>query len=263
MAAHHDGLDAAFDVRGFLEVADRLHGGWGRLRVDCEAETPRNPDQGLSSNRIQPEEVMKRPTSPILFVAAAAALLIVLAGCASTRVDAQWKDPQARSFKGATVLVVCEAYETTVRRLCQDQLVAEVKATGAKPVVAADAPMANPYRPTPPAQWVSAARSAGASAILSVAVEPGPVVTRPGVSIGVGLGGGFGGGGFGGVGVSAPVGPGQSMTGYLVDAQIADANDGKSLWSAKINVEGSTDVNGQMRDLARSVTGAAQKAGLL
>jgi hypothetical protein len=205
---------------------------------------------------------MKRPTSPLLFAAAALALLVVLAGCASTRVEAQWKDPQARSYKGATVLVVCEAYEITIRRLCQDELVAQLKTLGAKPIRALDAPVGNPYRPTPPAEWVPAARSAGAGAILSVAVEPGPVISKPGMSIGVGLGGGSG-GGFGGFGVSAPVGPGQTMTGYLGDAQISDAADGQLKWSAKVSTEGSTDVNGQMRDLSKSVTDAAQKSGLL
>jgi hypothetical protein len=158
--------------------------------------------------------------------------------------------------------VVCEAYETTIRRLCQDELVAELTTLGAKPVRALDKPTGNPYRPTPPAEWAPAARSTGASAILSVAVEPGPVISKPGMSIGVGIGGGSG-GGFGGFGVSAPVGPGQTMTGYLGDAQISDGANGRLMWSAKVSTEGSTDVAGQMRDLARSVTGTAQKAGLL
>lgn len=205
---------------------------------------------------------MKRPTSPLLFAAAALALLVMLAGCASTRVEAQWKDPQARSYKGATVLVVCEAYETTIRRVCQDELVAALTSVGARPVRALDKPTGNPYRPTPPAEWVPAARSVGASAILSVAVEPGPVISKPGMSVGVGIGGGSG-GGFGGFGVSAPVGPGQTMTGYLGDAQISDGADGRLMWSAKASTEGSTDVNGQMRDLSKSLTDAAQKAGLL
>jgi hypothetical protein len=223
-----------------------------------------NPEEPADEAFLQQEteDTMKRPTSPWLCAAAVLSLLAMLAGCASTRVDAQWKDPQARSFKGATVLVVCEAYETTIRRLCQDELVSELKKLGARPVITADAPMPSPYRPTPPAQWAPVARTAGATAILSVAVEPGPVYTKPGMSIGVGMGGGSG-GGFGGFGVSAPVGPGQTMTGYLGDAQISDANDGRLMWSAKTSTEGSTDINGQMRDLAQSVTGAAQKAGLL
>jgi hypothetical protein len=206
---------------------------------------------------------MKQP-KPLSMVLAGAAALALLSGCASTRVDAQWRDSQqpSRSYRGEKVLVVCEAYDTVIRRLCQDQMVAEVSARGAKPVVVAEGPMPNPWRPTPPDQLVPIARSAGASAVLSAALEPGNATVKPGFSVGFGLGG-FGGGGFGGVGVSAPIGGGQAMSGFSADTQFTDAGSSKLLWTARVSSDASTNVNEQMNELAKAIVDAAQKAGLL
>src|SRR5207248_11166547 len=47
-----------------------------------------------------------------------------LAGCASTQLEAQWVDPQLAhgTLRGARVLIACDAAETVVKRICQDQL---------------------------------------------------------------------------------------------------------------------------------------------
>lgn len=65
---------------------------------------------------------------------AAGALFFV--GCASTKLDAQWVDPQFKghSLRGAKVLVVCEAADLAIKRICQDQVAAQVAALDATPV---------------------------------------------------------------------------------------------------------------------------------
>ena len=61
---------------------------------------------------------------------AGALSLGMLAGCASTRLDAQWADPQrgASPLHGARVMVACEAYDDVVARLCLDRLNDEIVA---------------------------------------------------------------------------------------------------------------------------------------
>ena len=50
---------------------------------------------------------------------------------------------------GERVLVASEAYEAVVKRLCQEQLAAEVVAHGATPVIAPDLANASPGRALP------------------------------------------------------------------------------------------------------------------
>jgi len=201
---------------------------------------------------------------------AAAALLaataVVLAGCASTKVVAEWADPQfaGRSLKGEKVLVVCDANETVVRRICQDQLAAHLTASGAVPVIGPADLTVGP----PPAndRTLAAARSAGAKAILGSTIAPDATVVNPGPSVGFSLGGfGFGGGGGGvgaGVGVGLPVGSAQTVTGYASELVLTDVASGRLMWTSKVTAPASQDVNRQIGELARAGVEAAQKAGL-
>ncbi|MEP6609733.1 MAG: hypothetical protein ABJA83_13800, partial [Burkholderiaceae bacterium] len=61
-------------------------------------------------------------------------LTLLLTACATTRMDAQWTNPdyQGRGARGGSVLVACEAPELTLQRICEDQLAAAVSARGAK-----------------------------------------------------------------------------------------------------------------------------------
>lgn len=195
---------------------------------------------------------------------AAAAVLALLAGCASTQLDAQWSDPQlaAGSLRGARVLVACEAYETVIKRICLDQMAAEVVARGATPVMAPDTTNPAPGRPLGDDQYLGAARQAGARAVFTSYITPAAVNTSPGFSIGLGAFG-FGGGGVsGGVGVSAPIGGGQVSTGYSSNSRLTDAKSGKLLWTAKATAPASNDINSQLSELTKTVFSAADKAGL-
>jgi len=196
--------------------------------------------------------------------AAAASIAALLAGCASTRLDAQWSDSQLapNSLRGARILVACEAHEAVLKQICQDQLVAEVVARGATPVVAPDIPVAGPARAPGNEPYVDAARGAGAKAVLTHAVTVADVSAGSGMSIGIG-GFGIGGGNVrGGVGVSVPVGGNQPNTGYAMSSRLSDTANGRLLWSAKASASPSSDVNAQLAELTKALFGAADKAQL-
>jgi hypothetical protein len=203
------------------------------------------------------------PRRLALFAALAAGL--GMAGCASTQLDAQWSDPQlaVASLRGAKVLVACEAAEAVVKRICQDRLADEVIAHGGNPVLAAQTTLEpQPLRSPNDEPYLSAARAAGARAVLATTVAPTSASISPGFTVGLG-GFGVGSGGLGGgIGVSAPIGGGQVSSGYSASARITSAETGRLLWTAKASSPPSGDVNGQLAELARTVMTAAGKAGL-
>jgi hypothetical protein len=205
-------------------------------------------------------------TTRLFAAMSAAGLMLLLSGCASTQLDAQWKDPQRTPMplRGAKVLLVCEADEAVVKRICQDQLAHQVMAMGATPVTSAELVNAAPGRPPAPESYLPAARSAGAQAVFSTHIAPQLTTDRPtGVSIGVGIGGGLGGRGFGGIGVSAPLGGGQRpvTAGYAANSVLTDVSSGRLMWTAKASTPSSDNLAGQIGDLSRTVVEAAQKAG--
>ena len=192
----------------------------------------------------------------------AVAAASLLAGCASTQLDAQWADASiGPSFlRGARVLVACDAFEVVVRQICQDRLASEVVARGATPVFLAPGfPVATDR--SIDAQLLPAAREAGAKAMMvmtvAVAVQD---VSQP-FQIGIG-GFGYGGSGSAGVGVSAPIGGGRVTSGYSANGRVSDVASGRLVWTAKATSPPSGDVNAQMSELSKIVLGAADKAGL-
>jgi len=202
---------------------------------------------------------MSRPRT---FLHAAAA--VVLAGCASTQLDAQWSDPSLTAgtpLRGARVLVVCEAQDEVLRRVCQDQVGAELTQAGVVPVPAPDVG-ATSSAPAGPAPYLAAARTANAKAVLVASIAPGASVAKSGMTVGFGLGG-FGGNVGGGVGVSAPVGGTKLQSSYAANASVTDVASGKLMWTARASAPASDDVNGQIASLAGAVVKGAGKAGLL
>lgn len=192
----------------------------------------------------------------------AAAAAVVLGACASTQLEAQWADPgmPANVLHGQRVLVACEAYDTAIQRICEEQLVQETTARGATPIVAPDTTHLAPGRPLDAEQYLAAARRAGAKAVLVNYIAPSASNVSPGVMIGIG-GFGMGGGGFGGgVGISAPIGGGQTTIGYSASARLTDAASGRLWWTARASSPPSQDVRGQLSQLAQAVFAAADKA---
>jgi hypothetical protein len=116
-----------------------------------------------------------------------ATALMALAGCASTQLDAEWRDPQLSpgSLRGARVLVACDAFEAVVVQLCRDQIASAVAAQGAIPVFVPTNFPVSPTRAVDP-QLLLAARDAGAKAMLVVTVAVASSNVSQGMSIGIG-----------------------------------------------------------------------------
>jgi hypothetical protein len=208
---------------------------------------------------------MKLPScSTRIRVGVLAAAGLMLAGCASTVVDASWRDAQLApgTLRGAKVLVMCETQEQVLKRICQDQVGADLQARGVSVVFPPDALQVPIAQAEIDPQVLKAARDAGTKAVFLVTVSAASRAVSQGMAISIG-GFGFGGGGGGaGVGVTAPIGGGQVSTGYSASGRVTDAGTGRLLWTARATTPPSTDVNAQMVELSKAVTGEAQKAGL-
>ena len=204
----------------------------------------------------------------------AAALLIgpgagMMAGCATTQVTVQWSDPEfaGRSLRGEKVLVVCDAPDAAIRGVCQDQIAAQVRASGATPVISPDAGLT--VGP-PPAndRTLAAARAAGAKAIFGSTIGPDVTYVSPGANIGIGVGGYSSSGGYrggtatgGSVDVGFPVGGGPATTGYAANMVLTDVATVRLMWTGKVTTSPSQNVGVQIGELARVGVEAARAAG--
>lgn len=193
------------------------------------------------------------------------------AGCASNNIQVQWTDPEfaGHSLRGEKVLVVCDASEAAVKRLCQDQMTARLAASGAIPVSAAESDKLAGGASPISESTLAAARNAGAKAIWSATVAPDATVVTPGPTVGFGIGGFGASGGWsrsgvgGGVGVAVPVGNARVDTAYAANLVLTDVATGRMMWTSKVTTPASQDVAGQVGKLAQTGVEAAQKAGML
>lgn len=214
-----------------------------------------------------------RRRAAVRLVGSVLALLLV-AGCASTQVDAQWVDPQyaKQSLQGTTVLVTCDAQDTTVRLLCESRFAARLAALGAKPLsdpglAAATSSSAAPGAETNAAALRAAAKAIGARSVLQVSLRAdysAPSAT-PAFSFGIGGFGASGGGSRsgvgGGVGVAMPVGA-TSGAGMAGSSTLVDGASGRVIWSAKATAPASSDMSAQVDELAAVSINALQQAGI-
>jgi hypothetical protein len=194
--------------------------------------------------------------------------LLLLAGCATSRVNAQWSDPQfaGQPARGAKVLVACQATDPTLRRICADRTAAKLASLGVLPLLAPDNGDVGDAAAANEAALLQAARRAGAVALLRTSLAPEVAVAAPGPSIGIGIGG-FGGsyrsGGGVGIGVSAPLGgAGPVETGYGATASLTDVASGRLMWSARASAVPSSDISQQLATLATLLLDAARQAGM-
>ena len=189
--------------------------------------------------------------------------LALAAGCASTALDAQWADAQLppNLLRGAKVMVMCEALDLTLQRLCQDQVAAGLASRGATPVVVPQSISVPIAQAVIDPQVLQAARDAGAKAVFGVTIGVSAQTVNQGMSISLG-GFGFGSHMGGGVGVSAPIGGGQVNSGYSANGRVTDAASGRLLWTARATTPPSSNVTTQLSELAATVLVAADKAGM-
>lgn len=204
-----------------------------------------------------------------------ALVLLLVAGCASTQIGAQWVDPQyaKQSLQGTAVLVVCEAQDTTLRLLCESKFAARLAALGAKPMSESTQVGAAPAGVAPPSATPggeanstalrAAAKEAGARSVLQVSLRPdysAPNAT-PSFSFGIGGFGGSRSGVGGGVGVAVPVGA-ASGAGMAGSSTLVDVASGRVIWSARATAPASSDMSAQVDELAAVSINALQQAGL-
>ena len=202
---------------------------------------------------------------PLLLLAA------VIAGCATTEMTAQWKDPAYGSaLTGSRVLVLCQARDDTLRRVCEDQWATRLAAHGVAGIRSYSLPGFPPGGAANPEEMAMAGRESGATAIASTqltlsdfaVVNPGPQV---GFGLGGGSGGGYRGGGFsvGGIGLSFPVGGATTTRSLGSSASLGDLASGAGIWSGSATTSASGDVTSQVGALTEVTIEALQKAGLI
>jgi len=197
-------------------------------------------------------------------------LLVLGGGCASTTVQAQWVDPSlaGQSLRGATVLVLCDASDAALTRLCKDHLAGQVVAAGATPIVAPDVALLTAEGGRLPDIVFEGARQAGAKAIVAVTIAPDATVASPGPTIGVGFGGFSSAGGWHRssgigtrVGVAVPVGAESVTTAYGAHLTLTDVATGRLMWASKVTTPASSDIAEQVGKLVQAGREAAQQAG--
>jgi hypothetical protein len=187
------------------------------------------------------------------------------AGCATSGLDVQWKDPQtpAGALKGRSVLVVCRGLDLTLERICEDQLAVDVAALGAR-VVRAEAMRDLPADPAAASEpLLKAARAVQADAVVAAVLERGPGPATGGSTVGIGVGGATGGWGSragGSIGITLPIG-GAPAPALAASTRLLDAGSGKLIWSARTRSVDGRSEGEQVAELTRVIAGALQATG--
>lgn len=203
------------------------------------------------------------PIRPLTFAAALAATVLAT-GCASTKLDASWTNPEyaGKSLQGATVLVACQARDFTTQAVCEDQVAARLGGAGVRPVKFT-ANNAGVLATNEAIQ--AAAQKAGARAVFRTTLSTSVPTVTPGPTIGIGIGGGGGGnvrvGGAGGI--SLPIGGSTISEAYAADSALIDTASGALMWSARATSPTGGEVSAQLADLTRVLFEALAPTRLL
>jgi hypothetical protein len=199
-------------------------------------------------------------------------LAAMLAGCATTQMNAEWRDPvfSPGAAKRARVLVVCRAPDEALRRVCEDRWSNLLGAHGMVPERSYSIAGFPSASADTSAEMTAAVRASGVAALASMSLIPsdmGMVTSGPQVGVGVsgGSGGGHRGGGFGvgGIGISFPIG-GATVTRSLgASSSFVDVASGKLVWSGTASTPASSDRLAQVGELVRVTIEAIRRAGLI
>ncbi|MDZ7591658.1 MAG: hypothetical protein U5L05_13500 [Rubrivivax sp.] len=212
--------------------------------------------------------MLRLPTGLLL----AASLVATLAGCATTQITAEWRNPtfNAASLKGARVLVVCRSPDEAVRRGCEDQWSNQLGARGIVAVRSYSIPGLPWASPDTSEEMRGALRASGAAMLASMSLYAGGVaVVNPGAQVGVGVsagsGGGHRGGGFsvGGIGISFPIGGATAAQSLAASSSLTEAAQGMLVWSGSASAPASGDALAQVGALTQVTIEAIQRAGLI
>ena len=199
-------------------------------------------------------------------------LVSLLVGCATTQMNAEWRDATfaAATLKGHRFVVLCRSNDDTLRRVCEDQWADRLGAQGVVPVRSYSIGGFPWASADSSAEMRAALRANGAAALATMSLALSDVaMVNSGPQIGVGVGGGSGGGyrgggfSFGGIGFSVPLGGGTVTQGLHAASTLVDVASGKLVWSGNASAPASSDVPGQVSALTQITTEALRKAGLI
>ncbi len=208
--------------------------------------------------------------SNVFRLSALALVACTLAACATTKMDAQWSNPEfaGKSLRGQSMLVVCQSRDFTTQAVCEDQAASQLETRGIKTVKFA---VVSPGAPPVPEAVEAAAKRADVRAVYRTAVSTYMPAVNSGPTIGIGVGGFGGSGGYGGGyrgggvggGVSFPVGGGAVSEAYASDTSIIDVSTGKLMWSGRATGPTGSDTTSQLADLTRVTFEALAGSGLI
>jgi hypothetical protein len=189
----------------------------------------------------------------------------VVAGCATARVEGEWAnaDLAGATLQGRTTMVSCSAPDDTLRRICEDRLLAALGAAGIDVRRAPESTAAIATTGLTDTTPIAAARAAGAQALVRTAlISTGTVTSGVGPSIGIGIGGGSGRIGVGG-GLTVPLGGTRAQEAFVASTSVVDTPTGDPLWSVRTGAAASADPSVQIDQLTRATVDAMRKAGLI
>ena len=198
-------------------------------------------------------------------------LAALFAGCATTGMNAQWTNPEfaGGSLAGQRVLVLCQARDDTLRRVCEERWTSGLAAHGVTGIPGYSLAGFGPGGAATPEEIANAGRAQGATAVASTQLMFSDVaVVNPGPQVGFGLGGGSGGyrgGGisFGGIGLSFPVGGATATRSLDSSTALVDLASGKVIWSGSATTSATGDTAAQIDALTRTTLEALKNAGLI
>jgi hypothetical protein len=204
--------------------------------------------------------------NPIVRIATAAALLLGVAGCASTRLTNTWKDPNAAPLSAKSgdlvVAMVISKVETT-RRSGEDMLSAELQKRGLRPIPS--------FTLIPPDQVgdrekaLAAVKDSGAVAVFSmrpIAVSKEQTYVPPSY---MGPGPSMGWGPYYGYGWDSAYSPGYVRTDTLVRVEmlVFDLRQDNLIWGAQSETTNPERLDLLMADLVQAAAAEMKRVGVI
>lgn len=199
----------------------------------------------------------------VLLALVGTAGIALLAGCAATRLDAQWSNPE---FAGAAVsgrvFVVGVTRDDTSRRLYEDAMAAQLVGRGLQVTRSYEV-----LTVAPPSDGgdalLAAARGAGAAAMITSAIvgheRVHQVVTEPLPAWAWGYRGWYG--HYWSLAYART--EVRTYDRYLVGTSLTDVGSGRIVWTARTSTEAPVSVEAEIKAFAALVVEALAKAGLL
>jgi hypothetical protein len=201
------------------------------------------------------------PTGTRRLPVAAALLVMLLAGCSSTRIDALWESPQvAVEASRGPVLVVGVTHDETLRRLYEDAMTAALAKQSARGI-ASYRVLPGPLEDASSDHLLRAAREAGAARLLSSAIVDRQLVLPADVP---GPGRGWRYARWYSLYWPYTYGPAFQPDSRLVArTTISDVGSGTVVWAARSNTRNLGSIKDEMLDFADAIVHALREDGLL